>query len=219
MIRLENISHVYPNGSETIEIIHDYSTTINQGLYLIVGPSGSGKTTLLNIMSGLMQPTGGRVVIDEVDYYGLKSRDQADLRAGKCGYVFQDCNLIEDFSPIDNVVLTMQNADQTYAEKRQKATELLTRVGLGERLEWKINNLSGGEKQRVAIARALANDSKYLFCDEPTGSLDPATAGEIMKLFRQLADQGYTLVMVTHNLDYIPLADEVLSIGGQSYSN
>ena len=213
MIQLEHISHVYPNGAETIEIIHDYCVTVNQGLYLIVGPSGSGKTTLLNIMSGLMQPTDGRVVIDDIDYYELKQKDRADFRATKCGYVFQDCNLIEDFSLTDNVVLTMQNVKSSYADKRQKAMELLSKVGLGERLNWKIKNLSGGEKQRVAIARALANDSKYIFCDEPTGSLDPATAGEIMKLFRQLADGGITIVMVTHNLEFISLADEVISIG------
>ena len=211
MIKLDTINHRYKDGDKIAEIFNDFSLEIDNGLTLIVGPSGCGKTTLLNILGGLLEPTSGHLFIDEINYYDLGRKERNSFRREKCGYVFQDFYLLDDLSPIDNVLLVM-NGTSPYNDKKSKAINLLSQLGLEERINWKITNLSGGERQRIAIARALSNDSKYLFCDEPTGNLDEDTALGIMNIFVQLSKQNKSVIMVTHNTEYIKYADQIIDL-------
>jgi len=217
MITLSNVTHQYKDGKNAVTVLDHFNLQISDGKFVVViGPSGSGKSTLLHILGGLMPPTEGQVVIDGKDYYGLNPASQTDFRSENIGYVFQDIYLIEDFTLIDNILLSMQNSKDSRKEKRTKAVKLMEMLGLGERISWKIKNLSGGERQRVAIARALANDRKLILCDEPTGSLDEKSAREIMSILRKVQGEGRTVVVVTHNTQFAQLADQVIDLSGEA---
>jgi putative ABC transport system ATP-binding protein len=170
----------------------------------IMGPSGSGKTTLINILGGLDHPTGGRVVVDGLEISNLGERELTRYRADKIGFVFQQFHLVPYLTALENVMLAQYFHSIT---DEKEAEEALRRVGLGDRLDHVPAALSGGEQQRVAIARALINQPKVILADEPTGNLDEANEGIILKLLRELHDAGHTILVVTHSQAIGNLAD------------
>jgi ABC-type lipoprotein export system ATPase subunit len=201
----------YCTGRNAVSLLNDFSLKIGTGEFVIItGPSGSGKTTLLNIIGGLLPPTEGKVFLGTKDYYGLTKSQQCNFRAKNIGYVFQDFHLVDDFSLTNNVMLSMQGNRQSKREKCETANNLLSELGLKERLDWSIKDLSGGERQRVAIARALANNRSIMLCDEPTGSLDEVSSNEIMNTLYSLRTLGKTILVVTHNTQYAKFADRVI---------
>lgn len=168
--------------------------------YALMGPSGSGKSTLLNIVGGLIQSSEGRVLIDNIDIYELNDDDLTEVRSHKIGWIFQSFGLIDNLTAHENVLIPMNFAGVSGPEAEKRATELLSLVGLADRVDHFPDGLSGGQKQRVAIARALANDPKLMLADEPTGNLDTTSGLEIIDLFKKLAEMGKSILMVTHDV-------------------
>ena len=199
MLRAEDLTKEYRSGDHTLAVLANVSFSIPQGaLVAIVGPSGSGKTTLLGLLAGLDAPTRGRVVLDEVDLTALDEDARARLRGEKVGFIFQSFQLIPTLTALENVQVPLDLRGEPDA--RRRASDLLSRVGLADRLDHFPTQLSGGEQQRVAIARAFVNAPKILFADEPTGNLDSDTGGRIVQLIEQLnRESGSTVVIVTHD--------------------
>jgi putative ABC transport system ATP-binding protein len=197
LIKLEKVTKVYRMGEVDVYALNGVNVVIEQGEMLsIIGTSGSGKSTLLNILGCLDRPTSGRYMLDGTDVSRLNDDRLAELRSKKFGFVFQDFNLLRRSSALANVELPLIYSGGRY--KHTKAMEALERVGLGRRAKHKPTELSGGEQQRVAIARALVNDPGLILADEPTGNLDSASTEEIIAIFRQLHQDGITVVIVTH---------------------
>jgi len=200
MIQIEDLTKTYVMGEETVTALDEVSLSIFRGESIaIIGPSGSGKSTLMNILGGLDRPTRGRYRFegDEVAHF---SDDQlADFRNRRIGFVFQSFQLLPRLSALQNVELPMVYSGATPRARRERAAELLERVGLGSRMGHRPNQLSGGQQQRVAIARSLANQPDLLLADEPTGALDSATGIEVLALFQKLNLEGLTVVIVTHD--------------------
>jgi putative ABC transport system ATP-binding protein len=202
MITLENIEKKYDLGEVQVSALQDISLTIDRGEYIaIMGPSGSGKSTLLNILGILDNPTGGTYKLEEYDITMLPDKEQARIRNRHFGFVFQSFNLFTELSAIENVMLPMSYAGISSRDRRARAEELLTQVGLEHRLYHLPTMMSGGEQQRVAIARALANKPDLILADEPTGNLPSDKGEEILQTLEELNRQGVTIVMVTHNDD------------------
>jgi putative ABC transport system ATP-binding protein len=200
MISVENLSKIYNSRKNPVTALTDVSTTIQTGEFVsIVGPSGSGKTTLLLCLGGLIQPTEGRVLIENDSMYDQTVNNRALFRLKNIGFVFQAFNLIPYLTALENVQLPLFFAGMDDAEQTRRATELLDQLGLDSRLNHKPSELSVGQQQRVAVARALANNPKIILADEPTGNLDPETTGETVRYLKLLNDTGITVVMVTHN--------------------
>ena len=200
MIELENISKVYRMGKVKVYALNGLSLAIKDGeMVSIIGASGSGKSTLLNVIGCLDRPTSGRYLFDGADVSGLNDNKLAEMRNRKFGFVFQEFNLLSRASALTNVELPLIYSGSRH--KRQRAMEALERVGLGARAKHKPTELSGGEQQRVAIARALVNNPAVILADEPTGNLDSAATAEIISVFRQLNQEGITVVLVTHEMD------------------
>jgi putative ABC transport system ATP-binding protein len=200
-------------GPTTVKAIDNVSLSIESGEFVsIVGPSGSGKSTLMNIIGCLDSPTSGDYRLAEEGVAGLGRNRLAEIRNRTIGFVFQSFNLLPRVSAVDNVELPLIYAGIPRKERRRRALETLTKVGLGERAHHVPNELSGGQRQRVAIARALAVQPRLLLADEPTGALDSKTGEEIMGLFRELHGEGVTLVMVTHDSDVARQADRIIQI-------
>ena len=211
LLRLENLVKIYDTGALKVMGLHKLSLEINRGEFVaIMGHSGSGKSTLMNILGCLDRPTLGHYYLDGQDTAGLTSDELSDIRNRKIGFVFQSFNLISRTSALKNVELPMTYARVPKARRRARAQELLTRVGLGARMDHMPNEMSGGQRQRVAIARALANQPPLILADEPNGNLDTASSIEIMELFRQLHEEGATVVVVTHEEDIAAFADRIL---------
>ena len=199
MIHVEELSKIYANGAIEVKALHEVSFHVSQGEYVsIMGASGSGKTTLLHILGCLDKANSGLYVLDGVNVSQLKDKDFATIRNQKIGFVFQAFNLLPKLSILENVELPMLYAGVKAKERRERALEALQKVGLGERVKHKPNEISGGQKQRVAIARALVNKPAIILADEPTGNLDSKSSKEIMQIFKDLNDEGATIVMVTH---------------------
>ena len=200
MIQIEDLTKTYVMGEETVTALDGVSLSISRGESIaIIGPSGSGKSTLMNILGGLDRPTRGRYRFegDEVAHF---SDDQlADFRNRRIGFVFQSFQLLPRLSALQNVELPMVYSGAAPRARRERAAELLERVGLGSRMGHRPNQLSGGQQQRVAIARSLANQPDLLLADEPTGALDSATGIEVLALFQKLNAEGLTVVLVTHD--------------------
>jgi len=197
MIELENVTKIYRMGEVEVYALNRLSISIKQGEMLsIIGASGSGKSTLLDILGCLDRPTSGRYMLDGIDVSRLNDNKLAELRSKKFGFVFQDFNLLSRATALSNVELPLVYSGGRY--KHIKAMEALERVGLGKRAKHKPTELSGGEQQRVAIARALVNSPSLILADEPTGNLDSASTKEIISIFRQLHQDGITVVLVTH---------------------
>jgi len=213
-VRVRNVVKRYEMGTVIVEALRGINLEVRRGEYIsIMGPSGSGKSTLFNMIGGLDKPTDGRVYIDEVDIAQLDAYELAWLRCRKIGYIFQSFNLIPVMTALENVTLPMIFAGVPSEEGIEKAIELLTMVGLGDRIQHKPLELSGGQQQRVAIARALANDPAIVLADEPTGNLDLNTGREIISLLKRLnLENGVTIISATHDLKMLDVSDRIFWI-------
>ncbi|MBW4669359.1 MAG: ABC transporter ATP-binding protein [Cyanomargarita calcarea GSE-NOS-MK-12-04C] len=199
MIRIENISKVYGSGETEVKALNDVNLIIEQGEYCsIMGPSGSGKSTAMNIIGCLDRPSSGHYYLDNVDVAQMDDAQLAHIRNKNLGFVFQQFHLLQQLSALENVMLPMVYAGVSNSERRERAAEALSKVGLGNRLNNRPNQLSGGQQQRVAIARAIVNRPVLLLADEPTGALDSRTTQEVLDIFTELNSSGITVVMVTH---------------------
>ena len=200
LIELTDVRKRYRVGDQEIRALDGIDLTIEQGEYAaIIGPSGSGKSTLMHLLGCLDIPTTGKVVIDGVDVSRASDGRLAEMRNAKIGFVFQSFNLLGKFTVLENVELPMIYSGVSKKERRARAIAAVERVGLMDRAKNTPLQLSGGQMQRVAIARALVNDPKIVFADEPTGNLDSNTGASILRLFRELSEQGRTIVLVTHD--------------------
>lgn len=201
VIELQGIKRYFQVGEETVRALRGVSFSIDEGEFVtIMGTSGSGKSTLLNVLGCLDTPTKGEYLLDGIPVRTMSKSQRAVLRNRKIGFVFQNYNLLAKTTAVDNVELPlMYNTAVSAAERRRRSIEALKAVGLGDRLEHKSNQMSGGQMQRVAIARALVNDPAVILADEATGNLDTRTSFEILVLFQQLHAQGRTIIFVTHN--------------------
>jgi len=202
MIEIRDLEKLYIMGEETVAALAGVSLTIERGEHTaIIGPSGSGKSSLMNILGGLDRPTRGSYRFEGEEVGEMDDDSLADFRSRRIGFVFQSFQLLPRLSALQNVELPMVYAGLEPADRKQRAAEMLDRVGLGSRMGHRPTQLSGGQQQRVAIARALANSPDLLLADEPTGALDTNTGQEVLALFRQLNAEGLTIVIVTHDLE------------------
>ena len=200
LLKAENVRKIYRTGAGEVWALRDVSVCVEQGEFVaVMGPSGSGKTTLLNCLSGLDDIDGGRVLLDGQALHELDDAERTRNRASSMGFVFQQFNLIPVLTAVENVEIPLLLAGTNGRAARTRATETLERVGLGDRISHRPNELSGGEQQRVTIARALAGQPRIVWADEPTGALDSESAEEVMVLMRELHADGLTLVLVTHD--------------------
>jgi putative ABC transport system ATP-binding protein len=212
MLRCEGLTQTYLSGGRPLTVLKDISFSLEDGGFLaIVGPSGSGKTTLLGLLAGLDRPASGKVWLDGSDLADMSEDARARLRAEKVGFVFQSFHLIPTLTARENVQVPLELRGETGAESR--ASELLRRVGLGDRTEHYPAQLSGGEQQRVALARAFSTRPRLLFADEPTGNLDGRTGHTIIDLMLELnRELGTTLVLVTHDHELARLARRTIRL-------
>jgi len=201
VIELDNVSRYYIVGDFVVKALDQVSLQIQKGEFTaIMGPSGSGKSTLMNMVGCLDTPTSGRILIDGADVNGLSEEDLAYIRNRKIGFVFQQFNLLPKLNALENVMTPLlYTGDIGVSERKLRAQEALEKVGLKDRMKHRPNELSGGQKQRVAIARALVTQPSLILADEPTGALDTKTGIQIMDLFKELNEEGHTIVIVTHN--------------------
>ena len=212
---LLNLQGIYKSYGGTIEVpvLKNVSIQVAEGEYVaIMGPSGSGKTTLMNIIGCLDRCTEGTYELDGADISRISENELSEVRLKKIGFVFQTFELLPGETAIENVALPLVYAGVPKPEREKAAIEALTKVGLGERVNFKPNQLSGGQKQRVAIARALINHPRILLADEPTGALDQASGKQVMELFEELNKEGVTIVMITHDAHVASMAKRVIHI-------
>jgi len=213
LLQLNNICKDYARGSEPVRVLKNINLTVEKGDYLaIMGPSGSGKTTLMNLIGCLDVPTSGQYLLDGQDLQNMSDDKLAEIRNKHIGFVFQQFYLLPKMSALDNVALPLLYAGVPLKERRARAEEALKAVGLGERIHFLPNQLSGGQCQRVAIARAMAGKPDILLADEPTGALDTASGNQIMDIFRSLSDEGMTILMITHEPSVAARADKTYYI-------
>ena len=213
LINLEQVTKHYINGSDCVTALQKMSLSVDEGTFLgVMGPSGSGKSTLLSVLGCLTSPSSGTVSLDGIDVYGLSQEKQADFRREYLGFIFQSHNLIPYLNALENVMLPLAVAKLSSNEKRQRASAMLERVGLPDRMLHLPQQLSGGEQERVAIARSLVNNPPLLLADEPTGSLDSATSLQVMELLAELHQSGQTIIMVTHNRENLAWVDRTVSL-------
>jgi putative ABC transport system ATP-binding protein len=203
VIRVEDLYKTYEMGDVEVRALRGINLKIDHGEFVaVMGSSGSGKSTLMNILGCLDRPTSGKYFLDGEEVGSLTPNAWAHIRNKRIGFVFQGFNLLSRTTALENVELPMMYNGFASKERRQRAVEVLTLVGLGERFDHTPNQLSGGQQQRVAIARSLVNKPSLILADEPTGNLDTATSNEIMALFQKLnGEQGITIVLVTHETD------------------
>jgi len=213
LLKLINVSKVYLPDTHSVVAISKINLEINNGDFLaIMGPSGSGKSTLMHIIGCLDLPSSGKIVLEGSDVSDLTEKELAKIRNQKIGFVFQTFNLIPRINVLANVELPLLYSGIDKKERIRRATEVLTELGLGHRLDHFPNQLSGGEQQRVAIARALVTKPSLILADEPTGNVDSKTGKEIMTLFKQLNKEGNTIVMVTHDQEIANIAQKTIRI-------
>jgi putative ABC transport system ATP-binding protein len=202
LIAIEELTKVYRMGDQELHALDHVSLTIDQGEFVaIMGASGSGKSTLMNLIGCLDRPTSGRYLLDGKDVARMSVNELAEIRNTLIGFVFQNFNLLARTSAVENVELPLVYAGVPARERRQRATEALEKVGLGQRLDHTPAQLSGGQQQRVAMARAIVGKPKLILADEPTGALDSKTTLEVMALLQELGRSGITIVLVTHEPD------------------
>ena len=212
ILKLTDICKDYLQGKQTVRVLKNINLTVEQGDYLaIMGPSGSGKSTLMNIIGCLDVPTSGSY---ELNGKSLPTSDNAlaDIRNKYIGFVFQSFYLMPKLDAVDNVALPLLYAGVSLKERRARAVEALNAVGLGERIHFRPNQLSGGQCQWVAIARAMVTKPTLLLADEPTGALDSKSGDQIMEIFRNLSKEGMTIIMITHELAIAQCADKIYHI-------
>ena len=213
ILTLTDICKDYVQGKEPVRVLKDVCLSVEKGDYIaIMGPSGSGKTTLMNLIGCLDVPTSGTYILDGEDLRDLSDDELADVRNKHIGFVFQNFHLMPKLTARDNVALPLLYAGVPLKERRRRAEEALIAVGLEERMDFLPNQLSGGQCQRVAIARAMVGKPDILLADEPTGALDTKYGAQIMEIFRQLSDEGMTILMITHELAVAQRADKIFHI-------
>ena len=213
ILELKDICKDYQQGREPVRVLKNINLTVEKGDYLaIMGPSGSGKTTLMNIIGCLDVPTSGSYILEGRDLKDLSDDDLAEVRNKHIGFVFQSFHLLPKMEALDNVALPLLYADVPLKERRARAEEALKAVGLGERIHFLPNQLSGGQCQRVAIARAIVGNPQLLLADEPTGALDTKAGNQIMEIFRRLSGEGMTIIMITHEPSIAACADKTYRI-------
>jgi len=217
MLKIEAICKNYNHRRQSIAALREISLNINKGEFLsVVGPSGSGKSTLLLTIGGMLTPSSGRVFLYDESLYDLSPDERALVRREKIGFLFQTFNLVPYLSALENVQISLYLRGRGEEVQQKKATALLERVGLGDRLDHKPSELSVGEQQRVALARALANDPEIILADEPTGNLDPETREQIMALLSSVNEEGRTVIVVTHDPQVAGMAHKTLRLVGGS---
>lgn len=212
-IKLDNVEKHYQLGENVVRALRGAGLSIQEGEFVaVMGPSGSGKSTLLNMLGALDKPTSGKVTIEEEDISKFSRSGLASFRSEKVGFVFQMFNLISSMTAKENVELPMIFRGKSKKERVERAEELLERVELSDRLDFRPPKLSGGQRQRVSIARALANDPDIILADEPTGDLDTETGDKIMEYLAELNEEGKTIILVTHDPHDAKYADRVIDI-------
>jgi len=202
-VRLIELTKHYKRGSEIIRALDGVTLDIERGEFVaVVGRSGSGKTTLLDLLGLLLKPTAGSLFIDDIDTSQLGDRQRAQMRARRVGFVFQEYNLLSGMNVLENVMLPLRYVKDGKASAKQRALELIERVGLTDRIKHRTTELSGGQMQRVAIARSMVNQPSLILLDEPTGAVDTETAQQLVDLLKRLnSEDQVTIVLVTHDLD------------------
>ncbi|MHC4663220.1 MAG: ABC transporter ATP-binding protein [Planctomycetota bacterium] len=208
MIKLDNITKIFGKGKDVVTALDHVSLNIEEGAYIgISGRSGSGKTTLLNIISGLERPTAGNIVVDEVTVQAAPDRRLASFRNSTIGFVFQSFHLNFWETSIESVMLPLLFSKSSRAEREKRAVDVLTRLGLADRINSRVDTLSSGQRQRVALSRALVTRPRVLLADEPTANIDTETENEVMSIFRELNEEKITILLVSHDpkvLDQVP---------------
>lgn len=213
ILDLHGIYKSYGIGQYAVPVLKDVSLEVEEGDYIaIMGPSGSGKSTLMNIIGCLDRFDRGVYMLDGMDVTKMSDNQLSDMRLNKIGFVFQQFHLLPFETALENVALPLVYAGAAKAEREKRALAQLDRVGLKDRALFKPNQLSGGQKQRVAIARAMINHPRILLADEPTGALDQASGRQVMALFKELHEEGVTIVMITHDASVAANAEKVLHI-------
>lgn len=213
IIDIKGITRDFVLGSEIVHVLKGIDLKINKGEYVaLMGPSGSGKSTLMNLLGCLDTPTSGSYILNGKDVSQMPDDELAEIRNKEIGFVFQTFNLLPRTTALDNVALPMIYAGFKKPERMERATEVLTQVGLSDRMDHKPNQLSGGQRQRVAVARALVNRPSIILADEPTGNLDSKTSVEIMGLFNDIHANGNTVILVTHEEDIAAYAHRVIRL-------
>ena len=213
LLQLTDICKDYAQGKQPVRVLKNINLTVERGEYLaIMGPSGSGKTTLMNLIGCLDVPTSGTYILDGKDLKDMTDDDLADIRNRHIGFVFQSFHLLPKMTALDNVALPLLYANVPLQERRARAAEALKSVGLGERMNFLPNQLSGGQCQRVAIARAMVTKPDLLLADEPTGALDSKSGNQIMDIFRALSEEGMTIIMITHEQSIADCANKTYRI-------
>jgi len=213
VIHIRKIIRNFQMGHETVYVLKGIDLDIKRGEYVaIMGPSGSGKSTLMNLLGCLDTPTSGQYILNGKDVSKMSDDELADIRNKEIGFVFQTFNLLPRTTALDNVALPMVYAGASKSERTERAKEVLTSVGLADRMDHKPNELSGGQRQRVAVGRALVNKPSIILADEPTGNLDSKTSLEIMQLFDEIHQAGNTVILVTHEEDVAERAKRVIRL-------
>ena len=213
MLTLSHINKTYVVGEEPVHALIDVSLEVQDGEFVaICGPSGSGKTTLMNVMGCLDLPDSGSYLLDGVDVAACSDRELSAIRSEKIGFIFQQFNLLDQMSAIENVELPLIYQKVPQRERTERAKEALEPVGLANRMRHRPSQLSGGQQQRVAIARALASRSRVILADEPTGNLDSRSGDDVMQLISDLSGQGSTIVLITHNQRVADMAQRTVYV-------
>ncbi|MBG42358.1 MAG: macrolide ABC transporter ATP-binding protein [Aequorivita sp.] len=213
VIKIRNITRDFPLGNEVVKVLKGIDLDIERGEYVaLMGPSGSGKSTLMNLLGCLDTPTSGSYELNGKDVSNMSDDELAEIRNKEIGFVFQTFNLLPRTTALENVALPMVYAGASKSERTERAKEVLTNVGLADRMDHKPNQLSGGQRQRVAVGRALVNKPSIILADEPTGNLDSKTSEEIMNLFNEIHKAGNTVILVTHEEDIAENAHRIIRL-------
>jgi len=213
LVRLQNLRKEYLMADEMVAALRGLDLDVDEGQYLaVMGPSGSGKSTLLNVLGCLDRPSGGHYFLGEQDVSDFNDSQLSEVRNLRIGFIFQSFNLIAQLTVLENIEVPLFYMGMPRRERRSRAVELARRVGLGNRMGHRPSQLSGGQQQRVAIGRALANNPLLLLADEPTGNLDTHTTAEILAIFRELNDDGKTIIMITHEDDVARNAQRIVRL-------
>lgn len=211
MIKVKDLQKTFFTKHTETKVLKGIDLVVEQGEFLgIMGKSGAGKSTLMYQISLLDHPTGGEIVLNEINTETLSTEERTEMRLSTLGYVFQDYALIPELSAIENVMIPLLMQGKSMEDAKKIGINILDRVGLSHRVENKPSQLSGGEQQRVSIARAMGHDPKILFADEPTANLDSVSGKSIIELFRELHEKGQTIVMVTHEEEYAKYCDRIV---------
>ncbi len=213
VIKIRSITRDFPLGQEVVKVLKGIDLDIDKGEYVaLMGPSGSGKSTLMNLLGCLDTPTSGHYALNGIDVSSMSDDELAEIRNKEIGFVFQTFNLLPRTTALDNVALPMVYAGAGKQQRHERASEVLSDVGLSDRMDHRPNQLSGGQRQRVAVGRALVNKPSIILADEPTGNLDSKTSLEIMQLFDDIHKAGNTVILVTHEEDIATHAQRVIRL-------